>query len=106
MDGPHHETVRTGIVYCSNVHDLISHVCIARGLDRGSVSIKIGVDTGKGFLKVTLSIYTWPIAIEDECASYSGSLKAMVLATCQAIETEGNQRTFFQLLPLDTPLDM
>ncbi len=58
MDGPHHEMVRTGVVYCSNVNGLKNHVCDAHGLNRGSVFIKIGADNGNGFLKVTLSVYT------------------------------------------------
>ncbi len=48
MDGPHHEMVRTGVVYCSNVNGLINYGCDARELDRCSVFIKIGVDNDKG----------------------------------------------------------
>ncbi len=78
------------------------HVCDSRELDRGSVFIKIGVDNGKGLLKVTLSVYTWPTTVEDKCAAYSGNLKAMVLATCQASETVENLRKLFTFLRPDT----
>ena len=45
------------MVYCTDVVELIARLAELRGLDPLDLVEKVGVDCGKGFLKVVLSMY-------------------------------------------------
>ena len=44
-------------VYCSNIIDFVSELMQHRGLDPGDVKLKVGLDKGRGHLKMVLSLY-------------------------------------------------
>ena len=50
----------TPIVYCNDIEELVAMVLHHRSQDTNDADIKLGVDGGQGFLKVTLSITLKP----------------------------------------------
>ncbi|XP_065653060.1 uncharacterized protein LOC136080373 [Hydra vulgaris] len=50
----------TPIVYCNDIEELVAMVLHHRSQETNDVDIKLGVDGGQGFLKVTLSITLKP----------------------------------------------
>ena len=46
----------TPIVYCNEIEELVAMVLHHRSQEKNDVDIKLGVDGGQGFIKVTLSI--------------------------------------------------
>ena len=50
----------TPIVYCNDIKELVAMVLHHNSQETNDVDIKLGVDGGKGFLKVTLSITLKP----------------------------------------------
>lgn len=64
------------IVYCKNVPGIILHVCSKRKLNMEDCSIKIGIDSGGGFLKICLTIYK-----KDSSSSTlsGGSIKELII---------------------------
>ena len=52
-----HEDDKDGGVICTDVDKLVSRVCKARGWSPGEVEVvKIGVDSGQGSLKASMSL--------------------------------------------------
>ena len=50
----------TPIVYCNDIEELVAMVLHHRSQETTDVGIKLGVDGGQGFFKVTLSITLKP----------------------------------------------
>ena len=50
----------TPIVYCNDIEELVAMVLHHRSQETNNVDIKLGLDGGQGFLKVTLSINLKP----------------------------------------------
>ena len=50
----------TPIVYCNDIEELVAMVLLHRSQETNDVDIKLGVDGGQGFVKVTLSITLKP----------------------------------------------
>ena len=56
----------TPIVYCNDIEELVAIVLHRRSQETTDVDIKLGVDGGQGFLKVTLSITLKPELENDK----------------------------------------
>ena len=52
--------VEKDIVFCNNIEELVAMVLHHRSQETNDVDIKLSVDGGQGFLKVTLSITLKP----------------------------------------------
>ena len=64
------------IIYCNDVNRLLRHVCSKRDLDMKECKVKIGIDSGGGFLKICFTI----CGNKDchDCVS-GGSIKELII---------------------------
>ena len=45
---------------CKNIDDVVAHIMTARNLQADQVDVKLGIDSGQAFLKLTCSVSTRP----------------------------------------------
>lgn len=71
----------TPVVYCTDVPNLIERVKLARKFEEGDeILIKVGIDGGGGFLKITLSILSLNHAQSPDSFKESGVKRLLILA--------------------------
>lgn len=97
------------VVYCNDAAALISMIVECRSLNHHFLKLKIGIDSGRNFLKVCLSVYD---TREDEPqprktilreASNTGVKKAIILAITQEVkETYCNIKHLLDLVKLNS----
>lgn len=63
--------IDTPIVYCKDIPGLVQRVTEARSLDMQNMLVKLGIDGGGGFFKVTLSI----ISMNSDHPQHVGTFK-------------------------------
>ncbi len=94
----HGQLVPKTVIYCLDLTDFIDRVCSLRGLNKAVSKIKVRIDYGKLFLKVSLTISDDYYNNFESCLSspsgsafkLSGAKKTMLLAVGQAPETHFN----------------
>ena len=88
-------------VYCSDIIGLIRKICVMRDLDYENCTKKVGIDGGKGFLKIVLSLF------DDEnpgnegagSKSYTGGRKVIPLVIAPNVsETYVNIKIMLDLI--------
>ena len=88
-------------VFCSDIIGLIQKICVMRDLDYENCTKKVGIDGGKGFLKIVLSLF------DDEnpgnegagSKSYTGGRKVIPLVIAPNVsETYVNIKIMLDLI--------
>ena len=62
-------TIVRPFVYCSDILGFVSELALLRELDIGDLTVKVGVDSGKGHLKMILSLYDPDNLQVNKCAA-------------------------------------
>ena len=115
------EQVNEALVFCSQIEDFVEFLSALRGENFTDLAQKIGVDSGKGFLKVTLTLYNEeeviPLNNNNQRVKRSGGIgsntsyrdlgskKVIILAAMSGVpETYNNCKVIFDKLQLSTLL--
>ena len=88
-------------VFCSDIIGLIRKICVMRDLDYENCTKKVGIDGGKGFLKIVLSLFDDenPGNEKTGSKSYTGGRKVIPLVIAPNVsETYGNIKIMLDLI--------
>jgi len=91
-------------VYCSDIIGYVRKVSVARALDDDKLHKKIGIDSGKGSLKVTLSLFSDEDVTDKSKKkgfSNTGHKRVLVLAAVPKVnESYSNIKILLNLIKL------
>ena len=92
-------------VYCSDIVGYVRKVSVARALDDDKLHKKIGIDSGKGSLKVTLSLFSDEDVTDSKTKkkefSNTGNKRVLILAAVPKLnESYSNIKILLNLVKL------
>ncbi len=91
------------VVFCTDIHQLITRACSGRSIDQSCAQINVGIDFGQSFLKISLTVFdadTQGDIFTSSKRRKTGGLKALTIALCQAQESFYNVEELIRLTKL------